>query len=219
MLRSIFISLLLLWGSSLPAQLVQEPVSRPQGFTLGVNLAGPLNKLLDGDRTGISFLTRMHLTEDWFFIGEAGFENVSFTKEAYDYESNGTFLRLGLARDMLPEKEAGSMDNILMGLQYGYALQEQTAGRFSVFNGYWDDYHSRVGANTLNTHWAELSVGPRAEVFHNFYLSWQLNLRVVLVSSNSSALEPYIVPGYGIGDNKVNLGFAYTLEYFIPWKK
>ncbi|MCA1744256.1 MAG: DUF6048 family protein [Bacteroidales bacterium] len=219
MLRYIFISTLIFLGVSAHAQLLEEAVETPRGFTLGVNLAGPINKLFDNDRTGISFFTRISIKEDLFFIGEAGFENVNFEKSAYHYDSNGTFVRLGAELDMLPKKEEGSFDNLLIGLQYGFALQEQVASHFLVENGYWDDYTGRMGANTINTHWIELSAGPRAELFKNFYLSWNLHIRVKVADNNTSLLEPYIVPGFGSGDNRLNAGFSYTLEYMIPWNR
>ncbi len=219
MLRYIFISTLLLVSISVRPQLVQERMETSRGFTLGVNLAGPINKLFDTDRTGFSFLTRINLKENLFFIGEAGFENVNFEKTAYHYDSNGTFIRLGAELDVLPERKEGSNDNLLIGLQYGFALQEQVASYYFVENGYWDDYSGRMGANTINTHWVELSAGPRAELFKNFYLSWNLHIRVKVANNNTSLLEPYIVPGFGSGDNRLNAGFSYVLEYMIPWNR
>jgi hypothetical protein len=219
MLRYIFISTLLLLSLSARSQLIQEAKETAQGFTLGVNLAGPVNKLFDKDRTGFSFLTRINIQEDLFFIGEAGYENVNFEKTAYHYDSNGTFIRIGAEMDVLPAKEEGSNDNLLIGLQYGFALQEQVATHFFVENGYWDDYSGRMGANTINTHWIELSGGPRAELFNNFYISWNLHIRVSVANSNTSMLEPYIVPGFGSGDKRLNAGFSYVLEYMIPWNR
>ncbi|GAO29310.1 DUF6048 family protein [Geofilum rubicundum] len=219
MLRYIFISVLFFLSLSVRSQVVQEVVEVPRGFTLGVNLAGPINKLFDTDRTGISFLTRINLKEDLFFIGEAGFENVNFEKTAYHYDSNGTFIRVGAEMDVLPKKEEGSKDNLLVGLQYGFALQEQGSSYFLVENGYWEDYTGRMGSNTINTHWIELSGGPRAELFKNFYMSWNLHIRVSVASNNASLMEPYIVPGFGNGDSRLNAGFSYVLEYMIPWTR
>ena len=219
MLRYIFISTLFFLCASAQSQLVQEVVNTPRGFTLGVNLSGPIKRLFDNDRTGISFLTRINIKENIFLIGEAGFENVNFEKTAYHYDSNGTFVRLGAEIDMLPEKEEGSFDNLLIGLQYGLALQEHVASHFFVENGYWEDFTGRMDANTINTHWVELSAGPRAELFKNFYLSWNIHIRVSVANSNTSLLEPYIVPGFGSGNKRLNAGFSYVLEYMITWNR
>jgi len=219
MLRYIYTSLLFFIVSFGYSQEVVSWNEIPRGFTLGVNVAGPVYKLLDSDRSGISFLTRINIKEDLFFFGELGFENISFEKTAYSYDSNGSFLKVGAEIDMLPRKEAGSFDNLLIGLHYGFALHEQEASSFFIENGYWDDYSGSIASNTVNTHWVELSAGPRAEVFKNLYLSWNLHIRVSLTDNNNSILEPYIIPGFGSGDNRLNAGFSYVLEYLIPWNR
>jgi hypothetical protein len=50
-------------------------------------------------------------------------------------------------------------------------------------------------------------------------MGWTLNLRIKLFENNSRVLEPYSIPGYGNGDNNINPGFSYVIEYFIPWGK
>lgn len=220
MLRYISISLLLLISvASWSQTIVKEQSSVNQGITVGVNLAGFVNRIIDNDRTGISFLSRVNLNSNLFVAAEAGYENVSFEKSAYNYFSNGTFFKIGLEKDMLPDKEKGTNDNILIGLHYGFALQEQGSDYFFVENGYWDDYSGRLGTNTLNTHWLELSAGPRAELFKNVYMSWGMHFRVAVATSNTSIMEPYIIPGFGSGDKRVNLGFSYSIEYMIPWNR
>ena len=224
MSRYLFISLLLfscsgLWSQEITKNFLRGTISRPQGISVGVNLAGPINKIIDGDRTGFSLISRFNLTDIILFKAEAGYENVSFEKDSYHYNSNGSFIKLGLERDILPKKEEGSRDNILVGLHYGFALQEQGSDYCLIENGYWNDYSGRIGSNTLKSHWLELSVGPRAEVFKNFYMNWNLHLRLSIADSNTSLLEPYIVPGFGAGDKNFVLGFSYTIEYLIPWKK
>jgi len=225
MLRYIFFSMALFCSGMTYGQAKEEfrkatenLPKAPQGITLGVNLAGPFNSLMDGDRSGFSFVSRFNLAEDYFFMGEAGFEQISFEKEAYDYESNGTFLKAGIEKDILNNKRS-VVDNLLMGLQYGFALQSQSASRFLVNNGYWDDYEGSIGSETLTSHWFELSAGPRAELFKNFYIGWKIHLRVSLVNTGQDVMKPYIIPGFGNGDNSVNAAFSYTLEYMIPWKK
>ncbi len=219
MLRYIFISLFLGAGIVAGAQVQKEKWQPSKGFTLGVNLAGPVNKAFDKSRSGISFLSRMSVKDQMIFLAEAGYENVSFSKKRYHYTSNGTFLKAGLEYDVFKEKEAGSNDNLLFGLHYGYALQEQSASYFIIENGYWDDYTGSIGTNTVNTHWIELTGGPRMELFKNFYMAWTFHLKVAIYRDNPNILAPYLIPGFGNGDNRLNAGFSYTMEYLIPWKK
>lgn len=225
MLRYIFFSVALFCPVMIYGQAKEEVrkaaenlPKAPQGITIGVNLAGPFNSLMDGDRSGFSFVSRFNLAEDYFFMGEAGFEQISFEKEEYDYESNGTFLKAGIEKDMLNNMRS-VIDNLFIGFQYGFALQSQSASRFLANNGYWDDYEGSISSETLTSHWFELSTGPRTEIFKNFYIGWKIHLRVSLINTGQDVMKPYIVPGFGNGDNRVNAAFSYTLEYMIPWKK
>lgn len=216
--RYFFISFWLMVSAAVQGQ---EPLPQwvpARGITVGVNLAGPINRLMDDNRTGISFLTRVNFGEDMYLIGEAGFENVNFRKERYTYDSNGTFLRIGIEKDILPRKHQTN-DNLLMGLQYGFALHEHGASGYTIRNGYWQDYSGNVSSYTLNSHWVEFSMGPRTEVFKNFYMSWKLHIRTLIATNNSELLKPYIVPGFGNGDRRLNAGFSYTLEYLLPLRK
>lgn len=227
MLRYISISGVLLFFllSTSKAQNVEELeevsnliATAPKGFTLGVNLASPVNHLFNKDRTGVSFLTRINIIDKWFFAGEVGYENVNFLKDEYSYSSNGTFIKIGAELDMLSDRRS-VRDNILMGFQYGVAIQEQNSSHFTIENGYWGDYSGRISSETINTHWLEISVGPRTEILKNLFIGWKVHLRASFINGGQDILKPYIVPGFGNGGNRVNGGFSYTLEYMIPWKK
>ncbi|MGM0375344.1 MAG: DUF6048 family protein [Bacteroidota bacterium] len=203
---------------TLPDEEDEEPV----GFTVGINLEGPIGKFFDTDKSAFSAVTHINLSPQWFFRGEAGFENLSFSSanradRNYAYESNGSFLKVGVLYDFFNVEEAGNRDNIFAGLHYGFAFQEHGSRRFVIKNGYWNDYQGSVSNYVMNTHWAEISAGPRTELLKNFYMGWTINLRFNLGRQNKDVLVPYYIPGFGRGDNDVNLGFSYVFEYFIPW--
>ncbi|MFO8001818.1 MAG: DUF6048 family protein [Marinilabilia sp.] len=224
-LSFIFISLLLP-VFSLPAQdelpLPQGDQEGPLGLSVGLNLEGPIGKIFESDKSAFSAVTHINFAPHWFFRGEAGFENLTFSTEnridrGYAYESNGSFLKAGVLYDFFDVEEQGNNDNIFIGLHYGFALQEQGSRDFIVENGYWNDFEGSAGKYVLNTHWLEVSAGPRTELVKNFYMGWTINLRVNMYQDNKEVLVPYSIPGFGNGDNKVNVGFSYVLEYFIPW--
>ena len=69
-------------------------VEKPEGFTIGLNLEGPIGKFFEPDQSAYSAVTHIKLAPDWFFRGEAGFENLSFASanradRNYAYESKG----------------------------------------------------------------------------------------------------------------------------------
>ncbi len=219
MLRYIFISLFFVGLFPLKGQTETGKWEPSRGFSLGVNVSGPINRIFDKDRSGISFISRMSVKNQLIFLAEAGYENISFENSRYNYSSNGSFLKAGLEYDVFGEKELGSNDNLLFGLHYGFALQEHSSSQFVIENVYWGDYSGHKGAYTTSTHWIELSGGPRMELFKNFYMGWVFQIKVALYRNNPDILLPYLIPGFGNGDNSINAGFSYTLEYMIPWKK
>jgi hypothetical protein len=195
-----------------------------QGITLGINFEGPIGRFFDSNRSAFSAVTHINLSPGWFFRGEAGFENLVFSKENekernYSYETNGSFLKAGMLYDFFSVDEKGNNDNIFIGLNYGFALQEHRTGNFTIQNGYWEDFHGSESAYVVNTHWLEVSAGPRTELLKNLYMGWTINLRVKMLQSNPEELQPFSIPGFGSGDNTVNVGFSYVIEYMIPWEK
>ncbi len=190
----------------------------PIGFTVGVNIATPVISFFDNSRTGVSFMTRINIFEDWFFNGEVGYENVSSNISTLNYQSNGTFLKIGGEKNLLSKKKTLT-DNIFIGVQYGMALQEQSASSIIVENGYWEDYRGSIPSETVQTHWIEVSGGPRAELLKNLYFGWKIHIMTSVALIGQENLKPYAVPGFGNGDKRVNGGFSYTVEYMFPWKK
>ncbi len=221
----IFISIWFFAGSLNAQSLIDPGVKRQKtGFSLGINLDGPVQRFFDGDKTAFSVVGHLSLSQKYYFMGEAGFENLTFSdknaeERNYAYESNGSFLRAGLLYDIFSVDEAGNNDNIFLGIHYGFALQEHSSSSFNIQNDYWGGHDGSLGDYVLNTHWVEISAGPRTELFKNFFMGWSINLRIKMFQDNKEVLAPYSIPGFGNGDNQVNLGFSYVLEYMIPWKR
>ncbi len=190
----------------------------PIGVTVGVNIATPVISFFDNSRTGVSFMTRINIFEDWFFNGEVGYENVSSNISTLNYQSNGTFLKIGGEKNLLSKKKTLT-DNIFIGVQYGMALQEQSASSIIVENGYWEDYRGSIPSETVQTHWIEVSGGPRAELLKNLYFGWKIHIMASVALIGQENLKPYAVPGFGNGDKRVNGGFSYTVEYMFRGKR
>jgi hypothetical protein len=193
-------------------------------ITVGVNLEGPVGHLFDTDKSAFSVISHYKYSSKWFVRAEAGFENLTFSEENqlernYHYESNGTFFKVGILYDFFDVDEPGNNDNIFVGLSYGFGIQKHGSNHFIIENNYWDDFHGSMSKYTLHNHWIEIMAGPRTELLKNLYMGWTLNLRIKLFENNSRVLEPYSIPGYGNGDNNINPGFSYVIEYFIPWGK
>ncbi|TAJ15135.1 hypothetical protein DMA11_02905 [Marinilabiliaceae bacterium JC017] len=231
-LRYIFISLIIIvthtyaTAQTEPQKVVQE---KQHGISVGVDLAPFIQKAFDPGRTGVGFTGRLTLKNKWFGIAEAGFESVKFADkrkkdrekiiDIYDYNSYGSYLRVGLDYDFFDVDEPGNNDNITLGMRYGFALQDHECPSFKIIDDYWGHFEDKISKNTVNSHWVEFVFGLRSEVLKNFYMGWTIRLRQIIAVNKNNILEPYTIPGYGRRDNSTNLGFTYTLEYQIPFGK
>ncbi len=221
-LNYILISLFLSVFSSAYAQEPtpqKEEVTNENGLSIGFDLAPLIIMGFDSDRKGIEFVTRYMFKKKWFVIGEVGFENVSFESDAYDYKSNGGFLRLGADYNFFKVDEPGNNDIITFGLRYGIGTQSHESPRYTILDDYWGDYTGKFGLSNVTSHWIEFVGGIRTEVLKNFYMGWTIRMKTLIAVGNTNKLKPYTIPGYGRGDNSVNMGFTYTLEYYFSFKK
>ena len=196
----------------------KEKTISQNGFSFGLDLAPFIIMGFDSDRKGVDFVTRYKFKTKWFVIGELGFENVKFEQNHYDYRSNGGFLKLGIDYNFFKVDEPGNNDNISLGLRYGIGSQSHESPRYSILDDYWGDYTGSFDLSNVTSHWVELVGGIRTEVLKNFYMGWTIRMKTLVAVGNTNELEPYTIPGYGRGDNSVNLGFTYTLEYYIPFR-
>lgn len=190
---------------------------KKRGTELGIDISRFFIPLFDDDRIAIEASIRSNLGKRTFFVGSLGSDRVAFDDKSYTYESTGIYATAGVDYDIFAVAEEGNNDNILVGLRYGYAIQEHGASSITIYEGYWGDFTSSISPYTLSTHWVEAVVGLRSEVLNNFYMSWMIHIKGKINSSNTELLEPYTVPGFGTGSNSFNLGFSYVLAYQIPW--
>ncbi|NPA36844.1 MAG: hypothetical protein GXO47_08340 [Chlorobi bacterium] len=224
-LKYILSSLLFLTVYSANGQTVEIESEKPvknkvvEGLSIGVNVAPLIIIPFEPGRIGFGFVGRYIFKQDWSVVGETGFENVDVEKDTYRYKSNGGTLKLGVDYNFFHVDEPGNNDNITIGLRYGFATQNQESPYYKVIDDYWGDYIGSFGKSNVTSNWMEMVFGMRTEVFKNFFMGWSVRMKILIDSHTDNALEPYTIPGYGKWDNKVNLGFSYTFEYQIPFKK
>ncbi|MGN0028403.1 MAG: DUF6048 family protein [Marinilabiliaceae bacterium] len=194
-------------------------VVKDQGLSLGIDLSPFIMRLIKDERTGFAFVGRYGIKNRWFANAELGYEHIKYDKEGYAYKSDGTFVRLGVDYDIFNSEDFPFNDNIFIGLRYAYAWQNHQSDRFTIVDSYWGDYSGSVGKTSVNSHSIDAVGGIRCEMLKNFYMGWTFRCRFLLASKHSDDLKPYAIAGYGKYDNKVAIGFTYTLEYQIPFNK
>ncbi len=198
---------------------VKYVIVKDQGLSLGVDLSPIIMRLINDERTGLAFIGRYGLKNRLFAGAEVGYEHIKYNNDSYKYNSDGSFVRIGLDYDIFNNEDYPSNNNIFVGFRYAYAWQTHKSDAFTIVDSYWGDYSGSVGRSSVNSHSLDLLSGLRCEVLPNIYMGWSFRVRFLLASTHSDNLKPYAVAGYGKYDSRVTMGFTYTVEYQIPINK
>lgn len=213
-ISSCIISLLLLAEFPLFSQ------AKP-GIRVGVDVLQPLMGILLKDRTGGEASIDLRFANNYFVVGEAGFQHSSIDSTVFHYKGNGAFLRIGIDKNLLTNPKFKGNDVVTLGIRYGTSLMTNSASGIVIPTSYWTPVPlvTDIPGHTFMTHWLELKAGIRAEVLRNFFIGWSLSGKVMLGSGHPDGLTPYLVPGFGKGNSNTVFGFNYYFCYVIPFRK
>ncbi len=191
---------------------------KKRGTSLSIDISRYAIPFLDNNRVAFEAAIRTNYKKRAFLVGETGYENIDFSNDTvYSYNSNGIFARVGFDYDIFAPDEEGVNDNILLGMRYGFAVQQHESAAYKITDDYWGSYTGSISSYTVTTHWIEFTGGVRAEVLKNLYFCWLLRVKARVYMNNQEVLLPYRVPGLGKASQTLNLDFSYNIEYLIPW--
>jgi hypothetical protein len=190
------------------------------GMKVGVDIIPPITKLLRSGQTGFEGTMDLNFAHKYFLVLEPGFLNSTYTDSAFRYKGSGSFLRIGIDKNILKNPKFKGNDLITMGVRYGITRMNASASDIILAPSYWNPAPGIffIPSSSYFTQWVELCIGVKAEVLKNFYIGWSLSGRLLLSSGHPNELTPYLVPGYGRGDSKSVFGFHYYLCYRIPFQ-
>lgn len=194
---------------------------RVRGPRISYDLASLSLLYFDPDRMMYTISVDYELKQDIYGIIDLGYQHVNTKRENYQYKSDGMFTRIGADINLLNyDKQVDVYEMMYVGGRYGLSLFNQEAGQINVPGEYWGDFiNGQIEKHPLNTHWISLAGGMRAEVFRNFFMGWSALLNIRLFTSGAKGMDPYNIPGFGKGANRVTATFNYTVSYRIPLQR
>lgn len=211
-----FISLLLFSVQEMHGQ--SDTIRRIGGLTLGIDLSRFLVQIWEPVKANFEFFMSSDIHKNIYFNGEGGWMRTEFTNEDQNYSSGGFYLRAGGIYNLFKRKPHEN-DLIYLGLLYGFSNFWHQADQITIADDYWGTGSGTLERKTLRANWLEIKVGIQIELFRNWFLGWALRPRFYLFGTEDERLPPYIIPGYGTGENTVNLGMSYFIAFRIPYGK
>jgi hypothetical protein len=186
------------------------------GIKAGIDVGRFSSYLLKPERTSYAGSIDFGFNNKYFFVAEAGYSEIKLDRDNYNYNSNGTFYKLGLDYNMLKKYPT---DFLGAGFRLAYSTLNHSANNIRFESSHWGDYYFNKESETNQTMWLEVSFGVKGEVFKNVYFGWSALLKVRFYGGTDDNFQPYDIPGYGKAASTLNLGANYFIYYQIPFNR
>jgi len=196
---------------------IRYPINEMKGIRIGFDISKPLLPLMfNGERFGVEATADVHIMGNLFAIAEAGWLNVNLNREDYHYRGNGVYGKFGGDFNLLKSRRPFSNDLVYAGGRYAYSVFGHRAERITIPEHFWPGATDQIiPKSTMQAHWLEMLLGVKAEVLKNFYIGMTFRFKFLIVSPKDKYSTPYIIPGYGYGNEGFALGLNYYLSYNI----
>ena len=209
------------------------------GLRLGIDLSRPIRTLVDDEYQGAEIMGDFRITRRLYLAAELGNEKLSRVEslgsddnpnqsEIYDYESSGSYLKLGVDFNTY-QNWYGMNNSIYFGGRYAASAFSQTLNSYSIFdsNRYWnpDDFVAGIEEpekfSGLNASWLEFLFGMKAEIFNNFFAGASVRLAYRVTNKESDRFRNLWIPGFNkvTEDSNFGVGYNYYISYLIPLYK
>jgi len=235
--KQIYLFIISIWSStnmvvsqtelnSSDSLVVNDKILNINKLNLGLDLFKPIKSSSDGDNLNYEIVGDLQLTENLYLAGEYGIVDRIIEDENINFNSSGSFLRIGFNYNMF-ENWIGMDNSIYLGLRYATSTFSNKIINYTVRNQ--DSYFSNLVDNDFQTieysglsgNWIEIIAGLKVETFKNVYLGFSLRLNKLLSDSEPDNFDTLFIPGFNkvTDDNTFGSGFNYTLTYSIPLRK
>lgn len=198
------------------------------GLRAGVDLSRILRTQLSDDYSGLEIVADYRLSQDMYIAGELGNENRTKQEDLYNFETSGSYIKLGIDYNTY-ENWYGMNNTIHIGGRLAYSTFSQTLNDYQYFdsNRYWNPDSFPVGSSeaiefdNLNAAWLEFVLGLKTELFANIYLGGSIRMGFLVNNKDPEGFKNLYIPGFNkvTDDSNFGIGYNYSITYMIPLYK
>ena len=191
------------------------------GLRVGIDLSKPLRSILDDKYSGIELVGDYRIYKDYYLAAELGNEKITFDSENILTTTNGSYIKLGGDYNAYQNWE-GMQNSIFVGARYGFATFSQTLEGYRIYSRssyFGPDYRTEpTEEKGLTANWIEVVAGIKVELFNNFFLSANVQLKRMIGESSPRNFDNLAIPGFGrtYDAGQFGAGYGYSVSYLIP---
>jgi hypothetical protein len=197
-------------------------IEQKYGLRLGADISKLVRSFLDDDYKGFEINGDYRLTKNWYIAGELGTEEKTTTTDFLSATGTGSYFKAGMDYNMY--KNWLNMENMIFaGFRGGFSTFSQQRNSYTVYatDQFWQPQFSSNEAlefKGLSAIWIELIIGIKAEIFNNFFIGINAQLKGLISEDKPDNFENLYIPGFNktYDSGSFGVGYGYTISYLIP---
>lgn len=195
----------------------------------GLRIGGDFGKLIrtsiDEDYTGFEIMADFRLKKKLYLAAEIGFEEKNTITNFLDITTTGSYIKGGIDLNMY--ENWLNMDNMIYaGFRVGASTFSHDLNSFQVYSidQYWAPQltsNNKQEFTGLTAFWGEVILGIKTELFNNFFMGLNVQLKVSVTQTIPDNFDNVYIPGFGktFDTSAIGAGYSYFLAYRIPLYK
>ena len=197
------------------------PVKTTYGIKFGIDLSKQIRMLTEPDYKGLVFTGDYRILDRLFLAAEFGSEEKKTSNEVLDFDTDGTFLKLGVNYNIY-NNQKGLNNEIYVGFRYGLGKFSHKLNSYTIYNldQYWNQnfVNNSSDFTNLNASWLEFVLGFKAEIINNIFIGLDLRLNRLISQDKPTNFSNLYIPGFNkvLEENNFGVGVSYSVYYQIP---
>lgn len=197
------------------------PVKTTYGIKFGIDLSKQIRMLTEPDYKGLVFTGDYRILNKLFLTTEFGNEEKRVTNEVLDFNTDGSFLKLGVNYNIY-NNQKGLNNEIYIGFRYGLGKFSHKLNSYTIYNldQYWNQnfVNNSSSFTDLNASWLEFVLGFKAEIINNIFMGLDLRLNRLISQDKPTNFSNLYIPGFNkvLEENNFGVGVSYSVYYQIP---
>lgn len=186
---------------------------------IGIDLSKVIRSQVQKGVNVYEFQIDANLFKATSVVGEFGFGNSDVENKFLKYNSQNTFVRIGVDKYFFSKEFTGDMDNAFVGLRYALSKVSRSDAIWTIYDPVWGNTQSSVPSAAFVAHWIELTGGMRLEIIKNVFAGWNVRVKTFMNPKKFELLPPAYLAGFGAGDKNTAFDFNFYLLYGIGKRK
>lgn len=187
------------------------------GFGVGADLVGLVQKLAGSDWAQMEVLARMNILERYFPVFELGLGEADHEGRDLDnrFRVRAPYFRVGADYNFRASHADGN--RFFAGLRYGFsAYKYDLTSPVPLTDPVWGtsqplDLRGLSG----NAHWGEVVLGVETRLWTIVRLGWDMRFKLLITQKSSEIGLPWYIPGLGKQPDGIAWGGTFKLMFDI----